>query len=80
MKKIDRNVVAIDILFLFLFVLVLCVAHGQTLFFAWKKPLVLGGANKNSVVFDFILFVRRRVDGIFNIGSGSVYHKGFEPC
>ena len=78
MKMKDPNVVEIDFLFLFLFALVLCVAYGQTLFFAWKKPLVLGGANENSVVFDFILFVRRRVDRIFNIGSGSVYHKGFE--
>ena len=76
----DLSVVAIDILFLFLFALVLCVAYGQTLFFARKKPLVLGGATEYRAVFDFILSVRRRADSIFNIGSGSVYHKGFERC
>ena len=74
----DPSVVEIDLLFLFLFALVLCVVYGQTLFFVWKKPLVLGGANENGVAFAFILFARRRVDRIFNIGSGSVYHKGFE--
>ena len=51
MKMKDPNVVEIDFLFLFLFALVLCVVYGQTLVFVWKKPLVLGGANKNSVVF-----------------------------
>ena len=76
-KKYENRKIQ-DFLFLFLFALVLCVVYGQTLFFVWKKPLVLGGANENSVVFDFILFVRRWVDRIFNIGSGSVYHKGFE--
>ena len=76
----ELNVVAIDILFLFLFALVLCVAYGQTLAFAWKKPLVLGGADENGVVFAFILSARRWVDRIFNIGRGSVYHEGFESC
>ena len=56
----------IDILFLFLFALVLCVAYEQTLFFALKKPLVLGGANKNCVVFGFFAFVRWWVGRIFN--------------
>ena len=67
-------------MFLFLFALVLCVAIRTNVVFLVKNHLVLGGTNKNSVVFDFVLFVRRRVDRIFNIGSGSVYHKGFEPC
>ena len=76
MKMIDPNVVVIDFSFLFLFALVLCVVYGQTLFFAWKKPLVLGGANENSVVFAFILFVRLRVDRIFNRDAPPPTHRG----
>ena len=52
MKMKDPSVAEIDLLFLF-FALVLRVAYGQSLFFAWEKPLVLGGANENSVAFEF---------------------------
>ena len=46
LKTKDLNVVVIDILFLFLFALVLSVVIRTNVVFRVEKPLVLGGANK----------------------------------
>ena len=79
MKMKDPNVVEIDLLFLFVVVSVLCVWIRTNVGFLVKKTLVLGGTNKKTVwCSPFFDFFRWRVDRIFNIGSGSVYHKGLE--
>ena len=46
MKMKDHNVVEIDLLFLFVFVSVLCVWIRTNVGFLVKKTLVLGGTNK----------------------------------
>ena len=38
-----------DIVFFSCCVVVLCFAYQPTLFFAWEKPLVLGGANHKTL-------------------------------
>ena len=59
MKMKDPNVVEIDLLFLFVFVSVLCVWIRTNVGFLVKKTLVLGGTNKKQCgVRRFLIFSR----------------------
>ena len=67
-----------DIAFFSCGVVVLCFCVPTNVDFRVEKTLgPRWGQPQNVVEFGFFAFARWRVDRIFNIGSGSVYHKGF---